>query len=197
MNLHSLVRAGALFFVLCSAAHAAVDPATVPELKRTKLGLYVTAQEASELRKSANKVLLVDVRTRAEATFVGMAQQADALVPYMEPSEFMNEWDEARQTYQIFPNNNFLEELQRRMQDKGITKSDTIILMCRSGDRSARAADLLAAAGFSKVYSVIDGFEGDLAKDGPKAGQRAVNGWKNSGLPWSYKLDKSKAYLPK
>jgi hypothetical protein len=60
-------------------------------------------------------------------------------------------------------------------------------LICRSGDRSAAASHLLAEAGFKNVYSVVDGFEGDLATDGPKAGQRAVNGWKNAGLPWSYK----------
>jgi len=44
------------------------------------------------------------------------------------------------------------------------------------------------------VYSVVDGVEGDLAKDGPKAGQRVVNGWKNAGLPWSYTLEKKKMY---
>jgi hypothetical protein len=46
------------------------------------------------------------------------------------------------------------------------------------------------------VYTVIDGFEGDVGKDGPQAGQRVVNGWKNDGLPWTYKLDKDKLYLP-
>jgi hypothetical protein len=44
---------------------------------------------------------------------------------------------------------------------------------------------------------VVDGFEGDMAKDGPKAGQRVLNGWKNAGLPWSYQLDKSKMYFPR
>ena len=66
--------------------------------------------------------------------------------------------------------------------------------IARSGDRSAAAANLLAQAGFKSVYSVVDGYEGDLAKDGPKAGQRVVNGWKNAGLPWTYKLDKAKMY---
>ena len=36
-------------------------------------------------------------------------------------------------------------------------------------------------------YSVVDVYEGDLASDGPNAGQRVVNGWKDFGLPWSYK----------
>ena len=44
---------------------------------------------------------------------------------------------------------------------------------------------------------IAEGFEGDAAKDGPKAGQRTVNGWKNAGLPWTYKLDKAKMYFPR
>jgi rhodanese-related sulfurtransferase len=64
--------------------------------------------------------------------------------------------------------------------------------MCRSGDRSARAANLLIDAGFTNVWNQIEGFEGDMSKDG----RRTVNGWKNAGLPWTYKLDKSKLAMP-
>jgi hypothetical protein len=35
-----------------------------------------------------------------------------------------------------------------------------------------------------------------MAKDGPQAGKRVVNGWKNAGLPWSYQLEKEKFSLP-
>ena len=84
--------------------------------------------------------------------------------------------------------------MRRRLASKGLKPDDPIVLICRSGDRSAAAANLLAQAGFKSVYSVVDGYEGDLAKDGPKAGQRVVNGWKNAGLPWTYKLDKAKMY---
>jgi rhodanese-related sulfurtransferase len=66
-------------------------------------------------------------------------------------------------------------------------------LICRSGSRSAKAANLLAQAGYSQVYTT-DGFEGDAAKEGPHKGERAVNGWKNVGLPWSYRLDKTAMY---
>ena len=69
--------------------------------------------------------------------------------------------------------------------------------MCRSGKRSAKAADMLADAGYTKVYSVVDGYEGDKAKDGPDKGKRTVNGWKNSGLPWTYSLDKDYMYFTK
>jgi rhodanese-related sulfurtransferase len=55
----------------------------------------------------------------------------------------------------------------------------------------------LTVAGFKNVYSVVDGFEGDKAKDGPQKGERVVNGWKNKGQPWGYKLDKAKLTLEK
>ena len=77
---------------------------------------------------------------------------------------------------------------------KGLTKDDVVVVMCRSGDRGAMAANALAKAGFSHVWSVVDGFEGDPGKDGPDAGHRVVNGRKNKGLPWGYRLDKAKMY---
>lgn len=199
MAFHSFQRVAAVALALLSfAVLAAPDPATIPEIKRTKLGLYMTAAEAHSARTAGEgKVMLIDVRTRAEAAYVGMATTADALVPYMEHSELMNEWDDKRQTYDVFNNANFLPELERRLKEKGLGKDTTLILMCRSGDRSSKAADALAHAGYTRVFSVVDGFEGDAAKDGPKVGQRVVNGWKNAGLPWSYRLDKQKAYLPK
>ena len=39
-----------------------------------------------------------------------------------------------------------------------------------------------------------DGFEGDKAKEGDMAGQRVVNGWRNAGLGWSYKISSAQAY---
>ena len=45
------------------------------------------------------------------------------------------------------------------------------------------------------VYTMVDGFEGGSAKSGPQKGSRVVNGWKNSGLPWRWKLDSEKMYV--
>jgi rhodanese-related sulfurtransferase len=114
-------------------------------------------------------------------------------VPYMVEPPF-REWDAAKSSFKLEPNPDFLPEVRRRLSAKELGPNDTIVLMCRSGDRSAAASNLLAEAGFKNVYSVVDGYEGDLATAGPQAGQRAVNGWKNAGLPWSYKLDKAKMY---
>lgn len=169
----------------------------LPEIKRTKLGLYLTPQQAYDMKKANPKgVALFDVRTRAEAMYVGWPGDADALVPFVEHPELMTEWDDKRHMYKLEPNQDFVPELERRLKDMGLARDATIILICRSGDRSSKAADRLQAAGFGKVYSVAEGVEGDTAKDGAKAGQRVVNGWKNANLPWTYKLDKAKMYFP-
>jgi len=174
------------------------DWGKLPELKRTKAALYLTPQQAYDLKKQDPKgVVLIDVRTRAEAMYVGWPGDADALVPYVEHAEIMTEWDDKRTMYKVEPNTDFEPELARRLAEKGLSKDATIILICRSGDRSSKAADRLQMSGYTKVYSVAEGFEGDTAKEGPKSGQRAVNGWKNANLPWTYKLDKTKMYFVK
>lgn len=169
----------------------------LPEVKRSKQALYLSPQQAYDMKKQLGKgVALFDVRTRAEAIYVGMASDVDALVPYVEHPEIWSDWDDKRHMYKLEPNQDFVPEFERRMQALGLGKDAPVILICRSGDRSSKAADRLQTAGYSKVYSVAEGFEGDTAKGGPKDGQRVVNGWKNANLPWTYKLDKAKMYFP-
>jgi rhodanese-related sulfurtransferase len=76
---------------------------------------------------------------------------------------------------------------------------DTILVTCRSGGRSAIAANLLAQAGFKQVYNIIDGIEGDTVEDPASVfvGQRLKNGWKNSGCPWTYQLTPDRLVAPK
>lgn len=170
----------------------------LPEIKRSKQGLYLTPQQAYDMKKKdPTGVAFFDIRTRAEAMYVGWPGDADALVPYVEHAEIMGEWDDKRHMYQLEPNVDFVAELDRRVKDMGLGKDAPIILICRSGDRSAKAADRLQMSGYTRVYSIAEGFEGDAAKEGPRAGQRIVNGWKNNNLPWTYKLDKNRMYFPK
>lgn len=181
-------------FVAVAFSHAALamDPASVPTGKRTSQGLYLTAAEAhAHMTGSGARTLFVDVRSRAEAQFVGVPSSVDAIVPLKEFSEF-GEFDEASGAYRLVENAAFVEEVTKRLAAKRLTKADAVIVICRSGSRSARAVDLLAKAGYARVYSVVDGFEGDKAKAGPHKGHRMVNGWKNQNLPWGYRLEKAK-----
>ena len=189
------ILAGVLALSLNPPAQA-LDAAQVPQHKQTKPGLYVDAREAYALKQQlGDKAMLIDIRTRGEVSYTGVASVMDAHVPLLEhPANAA--WDEKAGRFRLEFNNDFDAEIARRLAEKGLGKNDMVILICRSGDRSSKAANLLAELGYSKVYSVVDGFEGDVVKDGPQAGQRVINGWKNAGLPWTYKLDKDKLYLP-
>ena len=184
----------AMFLGVSLNAMAQVDETKLVPEKKTKLELYLDARSTPDfLKKNAGRVLFVDVRTRTEAMFVGMPSGVDALVPFVETEEIMTTWDNAKSAYKLQPVQDFVPEINRRLNEKQLTKEDIVVLICRSGDRSSRAVNRLAEDGFKRVYTVADGFEGDMSKDG----RRNVNGWKNADLPWSYKLDKSKMYFVK
>ena len=93
----------------------------------------------------------------------------------------------------MLENENFVDEVKKKYQKNGV-----IMVMCRSCARSAAAVDGLAKAGFVNVYSIFDGFEGDKLKasESDYNGQSIVNGWKNSGAPWTCQLDPRIIYLP-
>jgi rhodanese-related sulfurtransferase len=175
----------------CAALLASPALATdAPRNKQTTLGLYLSPADAASLVKAERgKVLFLDVRTRAEIQFVGYSEEVDAVVPFAETGE----WDEKASRFKLEPNPVFSQSVETALASKGLGKGDKIILMCASGARSARAANVLAEAGFTQVYSQIEGFEGDFSADG----KRTVNGWKNAGLPWTYKLDKAKVLFTK
>jgi rhodanese-related sulfurtransferase len=166
-------------------------PPEIPKDKQTTLGLYVTAKEAYDLwQKDQQKIKIIDCRTPEEYAFIGHAPMAANV-----PSKFMTyAWDEKKKEYVMKANPNFVKEVQKRF-----AKDDTILVMCRSGQRSGPSVDLLAKAGFTKVYNIVDGFEGDKVKDpqSPNQGKRMKDGWRISNLPWTYDLNVDLIYLPK
>ena len=173
---------------------AASDFENLPGKKQTPQKLYVTAKQAHEMvSNNAENMLFVDVRTRPELEFVGYTNMVDANIPYM--MNDLYEFDDKKQRFKKVPNSNFSVVLEDVLTAKGLTKDSTVILMCRSGSRSSKAASLLNKIGYTNVYTVVDGFEGDKAKSGPNKGKRLVNGWKNAELPWSYKLNMAKMYF--
>jgi rhodanese-related sulfurtransferase len=159
-----------------------VDP-QVPERKRTSLGLFLTAAQAYAMWKAdPERVSVVDVRTPEEYFFVGHAEMARNV-----PLLFIEyEWDTEKDEPVVRPNPEFVSRMQ-----SVFGPTDTLLVMCRSGGRSALAVNTLAKAGFDHAYNVIDGFEGDKVDDPTSAfhGKRMKNGWKNSGSPWTYDCD--------
>jgi len=178
-----LFMAAMLALVAAQAAMAQQAESELPKGKQTSLGLYVTAQQAWEMwRGDPQNIKILDVRTTEEYLFVGHAEMAWN-IPLMSLSY---EWDPGRQFFAMTPNPGFLAQVTEVAKP-----TDTILVMCRSGGRSAMAVNLLAQAGFEHVYNITDGMEGDEVSDTASVfqGKRLVNGWKTSGLPWTYEPD--------
>ena len=187
-----------LILLLCSLGVGGARSAPAEEVRskwHTPFGLYLDPREAWQM-KTANpdRVTLIDVRTRAEVKYIGMADAVDANIPVRLLREDYA-WSEKSNTYRTRENEDFVAAVQVLLRQRELDRSSTIILMCQSGSRVPVAARLLHAAGFTRVYTQYQGFEGAKAKDGPDRGKRVVNGWKNAGLPWSYRLDPAKMYF--
>ena len=94
-------------------------------------------------------VLLIDVRTRAEAMLLGMPTLADHLVPVLDfPAKW--EWSTDQGEYLQQANPRFVQDVEKRLAAAGLTKNDPVILICRSGIRSNSAAGLLSLYGFKR-----------------------------------------------
>ena len=160
----------------------------LPERKQTTLGLYVTAAEAYEMWLSTpDKVKVIDVRTPEEYGFIGHPEKAWNI-----PFAFVTyHRKEGKFEYKVKWNPDFVTEVKSIAEP-----ADILLIMCRSGDRSAMAVNKLAEAGFTNAYTVTDGFEGDKVTDPGSVfvGKRMKNGWKNSA-PWVYGIDPEKVIL--
>lgn len=176
---------------------AADESDLTQDWQHTSLGLYLTAREAYDMKKTAeNKVLFLDVRNQAEIHYTGMANAVDANIPYRFDSTI---WKMKKNgiygTFQKPKNPDFANAVEALIKIRDLNKNSPIIIMCTSGSRAPFAAKILIKNGFTQVYTQIEGFEGKRAKTGPNKGARSVNGWKNEGLPWSYDLSPEKMYF--
>jgi len=182
----------ALLF-LCTPAHArpGTDAASsLPPEKQTSLGLYVTPREAFDMWKAnPEAVKILDVRMPEEYVFVGHTEMAWNVPLKLQ----VYQWDETSKKLPIKDNPDFMNQVKMLFQP-----GDTVLVMCRSGGRSAMAVNVMAKAGYTKAYNITEGMEGDLVEDpsSPDNGKRMKNGWKNAGLPWTYALDPGKMRWP-
>ena len=176
----------------------AVDKSVLTkDWQHTSLGLYLTAQEAYEM-KTANPegVVFLDVRNQAEIHYTGMAETVDANIPYrFDSTDWKMKKNGVYGTFKKPKNHDFATAVETLMQRRKLTKDAPVIIMCTSGSRAPYAAKVLIKDGFTQVYTQVEGFEGKRAKTGPRKGERIVGGWKNVGLPWSYDLLPEKMYF--
>jgi rhodanese-related sulfurtransferase len=163
----------------------------IPKEKQTTLGLYVTAKEAyAKWQASPDQVKILDVRTPEEFLFVGHPPMAWKIPVAVQSYE----WDAEKKQFPLKPLPDFAARVSQIAKP-----DDTLMTMCRSGGRSAIAANMLAKAGFKNVYNIIDGMEGDANADSDSVAQAQPlkSGWKNSGCPWTKKLTPERMVLPK
>jgi rhodanese-related sulfurtransferase len=121
--------------------------------------------EAHQRLKGNAAAVLIDVRTQPEWTFVG--------VPMVERL--------VRLSWQVYPTMDVNARFVDEVDAMGLPKDSEIMCICRSGARSASAANALTQAGYTNCWNVAQGFEGDKDSTGHRA---KVNGWKQAGLPW-------------
>ncbi|MCB1482851.1 MAG: rhodanese-like domain-containing protein [Rhodobiaceae bacterium] len=133
----------------------------------------MAASEAFEALAADPRAQMIDVRTKAEWTFVGVADLSS-----IGRQTVLAEW-------QQFPamavDPQFAERLTDALAQAGVDRETALFFICRSGARSLAAARAMAQAGFSNCINVSDGFEGDVDEKRHRGG---VNGWKAAGLPW-------------
>ncbi|MCK4707750.1 MAG: sulfurtransferase, partial [Gammaproteobacteria bacterium] len=135
------------FFSLSASAN---DWSKLSKKQQTKLGLYLTAEQAyKKTMDNMDKTLFVDIRTPSELNYLGAASVMDAHVPTV----FMDTtgWNDKKHRYNRATNKNFVADIGKALKKKGLSKNDTIILMCRSGKRSVTATNILADNGYTKV----------------------------------------------
>ena len=133
----------------------------------------VAAADAWARLKDDPKSVMVDVRTQAEWSFVGLPDLSE-----IGKRVLTQEWQTFPQG-QVDPQ--FAIRLEAMLSRQGVSKDDEIFFICRSGGRSRMAAEALSGLGFRHCRNVAEGFEGPLDSSRHR-GQ--VAGWKASGLPW-------------
>ena len=129
----------------------------------------ISSAEAWKILQDDAASVLVDVRTQAEWSFVGVPDLSG-----LDKSANFIEW-------QRFPTMAVNAEFGDEVAAAGVTSEQTVLLICRSGARSAHAAAALTTLGFANCFNVADGFEGPVDPDGHR-GKAA--GWKAAELPW-------------
>jgi rhodanese-related sulfurtransferase len=134
----------------------------------------VDPREAWSVLQAHPDAVLVDVRTKAEWTYVGLPK-----LDSVAKQPVLLEW----QTYPSMAiNTSFVTALKAALTQAGRGPDTAIYFLCRSGVRSKAAAMAMAEAGWTSCFNIAGGFEGNPDSSGQRG---KLNGWKAAGLPWS------------
>lgn len=127
--------------------------------------------QAHEMLDADARSILIDVRSNMEFLFVGHPKGAIS-IPWIDEPDWV-------------VNPHFVTDVRKVLLGGVSCSADVgcapIILICRSGKRSLEAGALLIENGFSSVFNITDGFEGELDETHHRSAQA---GWRFDGLPW-------------
>ena len=132
---------------------------------------HISAKAAYSLLEKEPSAAFIDVRSDMEYLFIGHPIGA-VNIPWIEEPDFIINPDFEREV--------------RKLILGGIIETSShdsvpIVLICRSGNRSAEAGKLLVDLGFKRVYNIHQGFEGELDDNHHRS---TLGGWRFEGLPW-------------
>lgn len=132
---------------------------------------HITPKQTKKMIDQEANVAFVDVRSEMEFLFIGHAV-GSVNIPWIEEPD-----------WEINPH--FVRDIRKLILGGVICTDESqcapIVLICRSGKRSAEAGQVLIDAGFSRVYNVDTGFEGELNEHHQRS---SLGGWRYDGLPW-------------
>jgi rhodanese-related sulfurtransferase len=125
-----LFLAAVLILVLilssCAQNDSPADQTSYPETTAGSVRDLISPEDARQLLESDSGALLLDVRTEAE--HIELRIPGSMLIP--------------------------VGELESRLNEISDWKEKTIIVYCRSGNRSSQAADILQENGFMTIYDL-------------------------------------------
>ncbi|HUW25698.1 MAG TPA: rhodanese-like domain-containing protein [Gallionella sp.] len=124
---------------------------------------HISPKEAYDFLQTNPEAVFIDVRSEMEYMFVGHPR-GSILIPWVDGPE-----------WEINPD--FVTQVR-----KASSVNRPIVLICRSGHRSADAGLVLEQAGLQDIYNVKYGFEGDL---NDARHRNSHNGWRFDNLPWA------------
>jgi rhodanese-related sulfurtransferase len=135
---------------------------------------HVPVTEAFVMQQAG--ATIIDVRSSRE--FADGHAAGAVNVPLLEHDE---------ESGQMLANPDFV-----RVMQVNFPADATLLLSCRSGSRSARAARMLETFGFTALVNVLGGFAGSQH---PVDGRVVDAGWHSAGLPVSMDVTRSYAEL--
>ncbi len=134
--------------------------------------IEITPVDACQLIRKEPKSLFIDVRSYMEFLFIG--HPVGVLhIPWIDEPDWTI-------------NPGFVVDV-RKLILGGLSHGDSnphnvpVILICRSGQRSKEAGNLLIQEGFFNVFNITGGFEGELDDNHQRS---TKDGWRFDGLPW-------------